>query len=295
MRVSTQQQYNTYSSRIHRTQADYFRAQQEVMTGKKADIFTNDPSSGAYLVRAKDLQSALTQFKSNLNSAKDYSGTSETALGNMHDILKTAKTLGLQGANSSTDQAARDSLAKQVGDLQNRLLQEMNSQGGAGQYVFAGQNTGVKPFTLNATLNGVDFGGDSNPILVEVGPGETLVVNQNLAPQFQAAYQHLESLKANLSSGNVSGISDINLAELDADMSIMRQQRGEAGSKMTIVSNLETQGQRRLDELAKRISEVEDVDLSEAITRMQLAQTAYQATLQVTSQAQRLSLMDYLK
>ncbi|MBL8047445.1 MAG: hypothetical protein JNJ45_02065 [Chthonomonas sp.] len=295
MRVSTNQQYNTYSSRIHKAQADYFRAQQEVMTGKRADLFTTDPAGAAFVVRSKDLHSALTQYRTNLRSAKDYSGATETALGNLHDIIKQAKVIGLQGANSSTDQAARDSLAKQITELQTRFLQEVNTTGGAGQYIFAGQDTGNKPFALNTTLNGLDYSGDANPILVEVGPGETIQVNQNLSAQFQQAYTHLENLRQNLATGNVTGISDINLAELDRSMEIVRQQRGEAGAKMTLVTDMENHGQRRIDELTQRISDVEEVDLSEAITRMQLAETAYQASLQVTSQAQRLSLMDYLR
>lgn len=294
MRVSTSQQYNSYSARIRQAQSDVYRAQQEVMTGKKQDLFTVDPAGAGFVVRSKDLQGAFTQYLTNLRAAKDYAGNTESSLGNMHDLMTQVKTLSLQAANSSTDQAARNAIAKQIGDLQQRFVQETNAKGSSGQYLFAGQNSGVKPFALNPAGTALVYGGDTNPVLVEVGPGETMTVNQELSAQFIQMYSHLETLKGDLASGNFSAISDVDIANLDQDLIRLREQRGEAGAKIQGVKNLETQGQRRIDELANRIADVEDVDLSEAITRMQLAQTAYQAALQVTTMGQKLSLMDYL-
>jgi flagellar hook-associated protein 3 FlgL len=43
------------------------------------------------------------------------------------------------------------------------------------------------------------------------------------------------------------------------------------------------------------LSDVEDVDIAEAITKLQLQQLAYQAALAATSIISKLSLLDYIK
>jgi flagellar hook-associated protein 3 FlgL len=293
MRVSTNKQYNSYQSRIRMTQAAYFQAQQEVMTGKKQDLFKNDAAGASYVVRARDLQGALTQYKSNLRTAKDYVGNSEVALGDMHDLVKQAYSHALQGANSSTDQSARNSLAAQVGDIQKRLLDLVNAQGASSQYLFAGQNSGVKPFTSSPPT--ITYNGDPNAVTIEIGAGETMQVNASLSQAFIDVYDRLERTKNDLSTGDIAKLSDVDLSDLQNSMQILREQRGITGAKLQQITDMEGRHERRIDDLSQRISNVEDVDLSEAITRMQLAQTAYQGALQVTSQAQRLSLMDYLR
>ncbi len=43
------------------------------------------------------------------------------------------------------------------------------------------------------------------------------------------------------------------------------------------------------------LSQVEDLDFTDAITQLQLAQTIMQASLMTTSQLQRLSLLDFIR
>ncbi|MCE9557623.1 MAG: hypothetical protein K8R88_01600 [Armatimonadetes bacterium] len=295
MRVSTFQQYNSYKSRIAKTQSDYYMAQQEVLTGKKQNLMSNDPAGASAVIRAKDLSGALNQYKTNLQTAKDFAGTTESTLGDMGDMMKQVNTLLLQGANSSMDQSARTAIANQIGDIQKRMVSLMNTQGASAQYIFAGQNSGVKPYSLNATSTGLVFSGDDFDANVEIGPGELLAVNTAMSTQMIAAYDTIEKIKTDMAGGNISALSDVDLGLLQNSMQVFREQRGEAGSKLQQISALSTQHQRRIDDLNQHISNVEDVDLSEAITKMQLAQTSYQATLQVTASASRMSLMDYIR
>ena len=53
--------------------------------------------------------------------------------------------------------------------------------------------------------------------------------------------------------------------------------------------------QRMQDDFAKHISDVEEVDIDQAITQYRQAEVAYQAALQVASQGFRLSLMDFIQ
>jgi flagellar hook-associated protein 3 FlgL len=70
--------------------------------------------------------------------------------------------------------------------------------------------------------------------------------------------------------------------------------RGETGAR---VQELESR-QNRLDDenLATKalLSELQDTDFTDAITRFQTLQTALQASMQATSKTMNLSLMDFL-
>ena len=69
----------------------------------------------------------------------------------------------------------------------------------------------------------------------------------------------------------------------------------DASQYFMTVDELKAHNQRRIDDFTQRISDVEDVDMAEAITQYQTAQTVYTAALQVASTTHQLSLMDFIR
>lgn len=296
MRVSTYQQYMGYSRGIEDAQSRYLKAQREIMTGKKDDLMTNDPVAGSMVIRASGLKTRFEQYTKNLTSAKNLALTSEVSLGNMNDIMTKAKSLGLQGATSSIDQTSRDALATQVRTLRDRLVQEANTVGISGEYIFGGQSNGSKPYTVvTGTPDTLTFNGDDNSIYAEIGPNETMATNQTPSTLITNAFNALTALADDLTGGNISEISDLDLKDMDVVMDQVRQERGQIGAKLQSIAETSNRNTRRADELSAKISEAQDVDMSVAVSDLQLAQTAYQAALQVTAMGSKLSLMDYLR
>ncbi|MCS7034689.1 MAG: flagellin, partial [Phycisphaerae bacterium] len=81
---------------------------------------------------------------------------------------------------------------------------------------------------------------------------------------------------------------------LKADYDRMVRVRGEAGARLR---ELETRRERIEDQTVvtqKLLAEIEDVDFTEAVTRLQSLQTALQATLQSAGLTLNLSLLDFL-
>ncbi len=292
-RIGTRYQYDNYSRTIQQTYGRMVRTQQELLTGKRADLSVNNPAGTAVVVRSSVLKNAVVQYQNNLVSANDYLKNSESALGEINTLLQEAYQLGLQGANSSTDQAARDVMANQVSALQRRLVELGNAQGGSNQYLFGGQLNTSAPFAVAGPT--VAFSGDNNDVVVEVAAGQTLPVNTRAGTMITNAYNALESLRSNLQSGSLSLISGADLQALQSSMATVRTERGRIGASLQEVQTRTTQNTRRIDELTERIADVEEVDMAEALTEFQLAQTAYQAALTSITQAQRLSLMDYIR
>lgn len=293
MRISTGQMYTNYNSRIQTAQQRYLAAQNEVMTGKKNDLLINDPVGSSRVVRAKSLKSAIGQYTDNLRVAKDFMGTSDSAMSNIHDVLKRAYTLAVQGANTSTEQSSREAMAAEIRELKSRLVAEANTQGASEQFVFGGQDNGSKPFSVVGS--NLVFNGDGNDVNIEVGPTEVMRANSKMDSVILDAFNALENLRVSMEGGNIANMTSTDIPSLQSSMDKVRQARGDVGARLTLVKEREVANNRRMDELAGKISDIEDVDMSEAITKMTLAQTAYQAALQTAAMGSQLSLMDYIR
>lgn len=293
MRISTTYQFDSFSSRILDTQSRYFQAQAQVQTGRKLEKLSDDPFLGSFSVSARRIRSHIEQYENNLLAAKDYLGHSEQALAEMHGLLKRAYENAVRGASSATDQTGRNGLAMEIGQLQQRLLELANSQGGRQQYLFGGQVIDRRPFTLNGTT--LDYHGNDAPILVETGPNETLKVNVDARTLVIEAYDRLERLKNNLEGGNIGAISGVDIDELQQSMTAVNRARGEVGSRLQTLQTMSERNTRRRDELTRQIADVEEVDLADAFMNLKLAETAYAAAMQIGAQSFRLSLLDYLR
>src|SRR6185503_1149135 len=114
----------------------------------------------------------LEQYKRNLNLAKGQLGLSESALTEANTLMRRAYELAVSGANGATDQSARNAMVSELTEIQKRLVDLGNAQDGNGEYLFSGQMTDVKPFTVvGSTLN---YNGDDLDRSVEAAPGEVL-------------------------------------------------------------------------------------------------------------------------
>ena len=294
MRVSTNFQYETYSNRIREAQSNYFEAQERVMTGKRFNRVSDDPIAAMTSITARSLRSRLDQLRKNLLVAQQYTGSTEHVLSETGLLAQRAYTLAIQGASDATTQESRDAMAREIGSLQQRVVDLANTQGSGGKFFFAGQLSDVKPFS--ATGGVLAFAGDTLPILVEVRPGETMRTNlENADTFFGDVYTALENLRVDLLGGDIGKISDQDIGAMRTVMDEIGTARGATGVKLKNIERLQTEGERRMDDLTKTISDNEDIDLAEAITRMQMAEAAYSAALQVTSQGFGLSLMDFLR
>jgi flagellar hook-associated protein 3 FlgL len=293
MRISTAYQFEAYASDIRAAQERVNEAGRRVTTGKRLEKPSDDPLGTSKSLSLRSYRAATQQYTKNLNIAKGVLGYSEDALGNLSDSLKRAYSLAVQGANSSTDQAGRNAMAQEISTIQERLVQLANSRGPAGQYLFAGQDNASAPYTVSG--NTLQFNGDLNPIIIETGPNEVIQANTIGEPLISNIYDRLETLKNDLIGGNVGAISGVGIADIQKSLSEVDSERGSIGAKLRQVDEYVSQYTRRVDDLTAGISDIEEVDISQAIMSYQSAQAAYEAALRVASQGYRLSLNDFIK
>lgn len=292
MRISTPYQYGTYSSDVARAQERYVGLQRQVATGKRINVLSDDPLGMASVLSLRSLKDGLAQYEKNLTAAKGQLGLAEASLGESHTLVRRAYELAVSGANGATDPKARLAMVSELNEIQKRLVDLGNTQGANGQYLFGGQITDQKPFTVETT--GLVFNGDDFERSVEAAPGEILVASVPARQVVTDAYNAIESLKNHL-QGDHNAISGVDIPALQASLDDINGLRGVVGARLGSVDQWMSDHARRRDELAVSISEIEEVDITEAIVQYQMAETAYSAALQVASQGFRLSLMDFIQ
>ncbi len=293
MRVSTAYQFESYKRGITSAQERYLDAQRHVSSGKRIETVSDDPFGSSVVLRSSSLKHAIEQYDKNLTTAKDWLGFSESALSDTNDLLKKAYETTVQAANSPTDQIARQAMAQTITEIQQRLVSIANSQGANGQYIFGGQKDAAAPFQVTGTT--LVYSGDANSVTVETAAAEALAVNSQGGPLFTSIYANLETLKNDLAGGNVSGLSGIDIKNMQDRLNDVSLERGTIGTKFQHVEDLHTQNVRRRDDFAAQISDIQDVDMSKAILDYKLSETAYSAALQTAAQGFSLSLMDFIK
>lgn len=291
-RISTRYQYNNNQNQIRSAQSRLYELSQEVSTGKRSNLLKNDPTGASFVIRTSALKTATEQYDKNLRTGDDYLKNSESAMNELSDLMNKARVLTTQAASDAVEQTARVAMVTQVSELQKRIVDLANTKGNSGQFVFAGQKNDQTPFTVSGTT--LTYHGDTNPVFVETARGQTMNVNSSASNIFVTAYANLETLKNDLTSGNIPLLSGQDLQNITNSLDNIRLERGNIGTKIQAVTTLSDQNKRRVDELTKSIADVEEVDMAEAIANYQLAQTAYQAALQTTALTNKLSLMDFL-
>ena len=136
-----------------------------------------------------------------------------------------------------------------------------------------------------------------------INQGYIKVTNMQYQPETAAAlglssssslFQSLMDLRDNLLRGDQWAISNISIVEMDEALERITNCHTEVGAKTNRVSATKTKIESINLNLKEMLSNVEDIDMTEAIIRMTEWETTYQASLQIGSKLMQTSLLNYL-
>jgi flagellar hook-associated protein 3 FlgL len=280
---------------LARTQKESAIDLQQVTTGRRVNVPSDDPTAAAVLVGNHARADQADQYLRSLNSIQSELETADATISSVVTTLQRAISLGVQGANGTLSDANRLSIAGDVAGIQQQLLSLANLSF-QGRYVFAGTNSKNPPFVLDASqASGVRYDGNAGVNAVEVGEGYRLQVNlpgsqifaQPGASVFQAIHDLMVSLQTN------SGI-DTAVAQVRAAFDQVTSKRVFYGNALNQLQSQETfLGSVKL-QLASEENKVGGADLAAALSRLSNAQDARTATLQAAAKISEVNLFDFL-
>jgi flagellar hook-associated protein 3 FlgL len=182
MRISTSQMSDAAAAAITQRQTDLFRTQEQINSGKRIMVSSDDPVGAAQVALARTALDDTNRWAANQSMARHALTLTEATLGSMGDALQNIRQTLVAGGNGVYDATQRAALAQDLGQRLSELVGIANTDNGAGGFLFSGFKDRIQPFTMSGTS--VAYAGDQGVRSLEVNSGTKMPVTQNGADDF---------------------------------------------------------------------------------------------------------------
>ena len=271
------------------------RTQQKLASGKELVRPSDDPSAVARAIELRTQMEGAQNYQRTVSDAQGWATVTDSALETMVTSLQRARELTLQGANGPLDAKQREAIAIEVDALIDSMKQAGNANYG-GRYVFAGTLTGAPPYTMGASDA---YGGDTQPVLQEIGPGVALRVNaigsDVIGDDTSGLLQALRTIKANLLSGNTTALASTDVQALDAGLDKLNLERAKIGATASRLDVAEARLAEYEGTTLKLLSNTEDADFAKTMIDFSVQKSALEAGLKAGANIVQTSLLDFLR
>lgn len=297
MRVSSLSSYLTTSQGLGAALTKVQDVQRQVSTGKTLTRWSDDPASASAAERYRAEASDYTTYQKSSTDATAWLSAADGALQSMSGIMARVKQLGVSATNGSLTKDSREAIAQEVEQLRNEM-RDLGNTTHLGRSLFGG----FQPTALSTDALGVvTYAGDAGQVQRQISPTITLAVNVSARDVFgftagagQDLFSQLTDLANAARTGNSAAIATAQ-STLEVRHGDILKGLSRVGAATNRVETAQAAGSTALQDLASRRSEVEDVDLADAVVRLNSAQAGYTAALGAAARANLPSLADFLR
>jgi flagellar hook-associated protein 3 FlgL len=306
-RVSTFTQQSALLDQTMRRQSAIATSQNQVSTGKKAETYSGYGADVPALISARAIRSRT----------EVYSGT-VTRLG--VELEQVNLHVGAVGdAAKGLKQSILDSLALQNGasfdvSLEHgfqSLVRSLNTQYN-GDYLFGDVKYNAKPVTVSnltdlaaAPTAAAVFDVQTGKATTRVADGQDVehgILANEMAEPVVKIFRDIKLYHDDITTGPLTGalnpaqvtFLETKLKELQKAIDGVSGFEQQNGTRQKQMVELESYHSERMLGLEKLVKDIEDVDITQAISQLQNDKTALEASYRVLSQVNRVSLNDYL-
>jgi flagellar hook-associated protein 3 FlgL len=307
MKISTAYFFDRALNQMTNTQTKLGQAQAQLSSGKKVLQPSDAPDEATAIQRLKSVISRQDSFERAVQATENRLKAEETALEATSNILVRFKELTIQALNDTYGPKDREIIAVELEGLQEDLLSFANTRDVNGAYLFSGSRVFTPPF--GPTPQGdIVYRGDETVNLVDVGDQRQVRLNRTGTEVFQRVNRtqpdgsvegrsFFQSIKDLVIAVRTSNRDEMNrglgeLAELSQGVTVSQ---AKVGSAMNVVDNQKAVLDETRLQLKTVLSQIEDLDYTEAVTDMQKKMLALQASQASFAQISRLNLFEYIR
>lgn len=307
MQISTNLMFDRAIAQMGVTQDRLSKTQTQLSTTKQINKPSDAPDQAATITRLKSAIDRQNAYVSTINSVKDKLSQQETAASNATDVLTRLKELTIQAANDTYSGVDRKSIDLEVRQLRDQLLSLANTQDVNGNFIFSGSRVGKQAFATDENGKLV-YQGDQTVSATGVGDQSAVDINRSGTNPFDKIvrfdennkkmavgfFQVIDDLSAALQSNN-SG----NIKRAVGEMTTLQQGLSDSlasiGAATNKIDNQASLAEENVLRMKSTLSQVEDTDYTEAITKMNKDILALQAAQSSFAKIAQLNLFDYIK
>jgi flagellar hook-associated protein 3 FlgL len=287
-RLMTQHSLTSMQSNLNRLSA----SQDRLSSGRAINRPSDSPTGTNDAMRLRAALAAGDQHVANAQDGSSWLDHADATLSSMVDSVHRVRELMVQGASTgSNGPAARTSIANELTEIRKGLIQSANTQH-LGRPLFGGTTAGTTAYDENGA-----FVGDTNPVNRTIGEGISVAVNVAGPDAFSTGNDDLFTM--------ISDAVDALANDPDA-LSGMLDRADAVTEKLTSalssVGTRTVQVEGALNALTSStlnnktsLSNVENVDIAQAIMDVQFQTVSYQAALGATAKVIQPSLLDFLR
>jgi len=303
MKISTSFLFDRATDRMSTIQNKLATTQAQLAVSKQILNPSDAPDQAAAIQRLKGEVQRQDSHVRTLEVGMRRYGAEEIALKSSNDIVIRLKELGLQAANDTLGGDDRKIIAVEMKALRSQLLSLGNTRDDSGNYLFSGTRVNTPAFAED-NLGKVAYQGDQTQTRIPAGVERTVqftrsgtdvfsrVVREDgqSVGFFEALDQMISATENDLTTGIQQGIGD--LIQMHDSLTLAQAQNG--SDQAVVRSQLDVLAESGL-RLKSTLSEIEDLDLAEAVTRMNKEMMAMEAAMGSFAKISGLSLFDYIR
>ncbi len=304
MRISTNTIYQSGISKISSLQAEQSKLQQQISTGKRITLPSDDPIASARALGISHAQEVNSSFADGRQTAQIKLNTLESSLTSITSLLVSTQSTLVGAGNGAYSNLDRGFIASELSGTLEALVSLANTQDASGNFIYAGFKTDTKPFIANAT--GASYAGDANQQLIQVDAQRLMAVNVSGDNVFQAGGNDTFATLSNLvtllntpitnaatqtafNSGLAAAINNLQ-GSVDNILNV----RASIGSKLNELDALDTAGSDRTLQYSKSLSDLQDLDYASALSDLAKQQSIMEAAQKSFVETTKLSLFQFI-
>ena len=278
---------------VWQTQTQEQTALEQLSTGKRVNVPSDDPAAAAAEIQNQATESRLDQYVQSVGSLTSMFQTADSSLNSVVTSLNQAISLGTEAANSTSSAANQQEIATQVQGILSQVVQLANTTY-QGSYIFSGTSA-AQPFTQTST--GVTYNGNSDVNSVTIDDGRNLQTNVSGSQIFQQSGSDvmgsLQQLVTALQNGDTAGITSATSA-LGGALNNVSAQRVFYGNALNELGTDQTNLNSENLNLQTEDTTLVGADEAQVATNLSQAETANQAALAAAAKILPMNLLQFL-
>lgn len=316
---------NNFLSDMQTNLANMQTLQKQMTTGHVINKPSDDPFKAARAMQLTTSINTNKQYNDNIKDVSSTLDTTDTALGQVGDVLTRVRDLLVSSGNAAYGSDEFKSIKSEINEKVGQLSQVLNTSFD-GTYIFGGTRGTAKPAmtaldantgntiiqyadrTGTAAAPAADIAMINSRVSTEISQGVSIQYNVTTGDIFNFNGKDLRTvlntIVNNLDGKDIAGaasgtaktdLSGQDLTDISDAITNVLKLRSDVGAKS---NRMESALNKNVDEssnMTELLSKTEDIDITEKTMEYATMQTVYTASLQTSAKVIQPTLLDYLR
>ncbi|MEW6260172.1 MAG: flagellar hook-associated protein FlgL [Thermodesulfobacteriota bacterium] len=294
MRITDSMIGNGVQRHISRNAEGVYRLQEAISTGKRVNRPSDDPAAIGRIAEYRKALASIEQYSRNIGNAQTELNLAESNLTEVTEQVTRVKEILLAQVTDTATADTRRIAAEEIRQIRDSILQLANGKIGD-RYLFGGTQSSKPPY--DPSSDPPEFQGNDGEFSTMIAPGVTMTTNANGKMAFSRDVDTVKLLTDVMTALQSDDIETVRgyLGSVDQAMNQAIDARADIGVKLGRLDTTAGYWDSVQLNITQSLSNVEDVDMTEAIAQLNSWQTAYEASLAVSAKVFQQSLVDFLR